>query len=290
MNRILFVGVLAFLVYQLAGVGLSNILQELPTAPLFYLIFVGMYLGLPVAETFIYRLLWGLPFLESVPVLIRKRVYNKDVLNYSGEAHLYMWARTHVDRPARQLLLDMKDNTIISSLTSLLVAVVLLSTFLFTGLLPFEALFENVQRNWVIGGAFCLVLLVILGLRFRRSVISMPATTAVAVFGLHIGRLLLVKTLQILQWMVVMPDVPLSAWFSLLSLQIVINQLPLLPSKDLVVLGASTELSVWLEISEAAVAGMLGVTAILDKAVNLALFTLLSSRTVLPIEQPDPGS
>ena len=286
-NRVLLVGVLVYLIIQLTQIGWVSILNDLPGHPLFYVIFAGMYLGLPFAETFIYRLLWNLPFRRSFPELLKKRVYNRDVLNYSGEAHLYMWARKHVDRPDRSLLVDMKDNTIISSLTSMSLALTLLVVFLFTGLLPFDALFERVERTWIIGGAFCVVMLVLLGARFRRTVIALPLRTAVAVFFLHLGRLLFVQTLQILQWMVVMPEVPVTAWFSLLSLQIVVNQLPLIPAKDLVVLGASAELSQWLAISETGVAGMLLVAAVLDKVVNVILFTYLSTRKEDSPEQPE---
>ena len=284
-NRLLLVGVFAYMIVQLSGVGWEEIVNNLPTQPLFYLLFIGGYLGLPLAETFIYRILWGLPFRVSFPQLLKKRVYNKEVMNYSGEAHLYFWARNHVDRPGRRLLLDMKDNTIISSLTSMSVAVTLLVIFLLTGLLPFEALFREMERTWIIGGALCLVMLILLGIRFRRSVISLPARSAFALFFIHLSRLLFVKTLRVLQWMVVMPAVPITAWFSLLSLEIVMNQIPLLPSKEFLVVGASTELSNWLSISEAAVASMLLVTAVLDKIVNVILFAYLSTRKDQP--QPD---
>jgi hypothetical protein len=277
-RRLLIVGVFVYLLVQLSEIGLREILLNLPTHPLFYIIFVGMYLGLPLAETVIYRKLWGLSLRSSLPVLLQKRVYNKDVLNYSGEAHLYMWARKHVDRSDRLLLRDMKDNTVLSSLASMLLALTLLGTFLFTGLLPLESLLERVQTGWALGGAFCLALLIALAIRFRRSVIALPMRTALVLFGIHLGRLLFVQTLQILQWMVVMPEAPIQAWFSFLSLQIVVNQLPLIPAKELVVLGASGDLSRWVRISESGVAGMLLVSFVLDKLLNLILFAYLSWR------------
>ena len=275
-QRGLFAGVFIYLVIQLTDVGWANIWKQLPTHPLFYIIFLGMYFGLPVAETLIYRLLWRLPFWKSFPVLLKKRVYNKDVLNYSGEAHLYWWAKKHVDRSGRLILRDIKDNTIISSLTSMSIAFTLLGVFLAAGLLPFEALFGQVNTSWIVGGAFCLVLLIALAIRYRDSVISVPAATAASLFGLHAGRLIFVQTLQVLQWAVVMPDVPWTAWFTLLALQIVVNQIPLIPAKDLIVLGASTELSAWLEVSEAGVAGMLLVVFVMDRVLNLILFAYVS--------------
>ena len=277
-RRVLIVGVVVFLIVQLRDVDWIAVWRELPTHPLFYLLFLGMYFGLPVAETFIYRLLWGIGFRQSFPVLLQKRVYNRDVLNYSGEAHLFLWAKKNVNHPARRILRDMKDNAIISSLTSLALAVTLLGIFLFAGLVPFEVLFPGVQLKWILAGGFCLVLVIMLGVRFRKAVIALPASTALSLFGLHFGRVLFVQTLQVFQWAIVMPEVPWSAWFTFLALQIVVNQLPLLPAKDLIVLGASTEVSRWLEISETSIVGMLLVVVVMDKVLNLVLFSYLSSR------------
>ena len=105
-NRILLIGVFGYLILQLTSLDWGETLREIPTNPLFYLIFAGIYFGLPIAESFIYRILWGAPFTKIFPELLKKRVYNKDVLNYSGEAHLYAWARKNVDRSDKQLLLD----------------------------------------------------------------------------------------------------------------------------------------------------------------------------------------
>ena len=277
-NRILLIGVFGYLIYQLATLDWVETLREIPTNPLFYLIFFGIYFGLPIAESVIYRVLWKVPFKKIFPELIKKRVYNKDVLNYSGEAHLFAWARDNVNRTDKQLLLDMKDNTIISSLTSMTLAFSLLTIFLFAGYLPFDALFNGVNENWIIGGVLCAVLLVLLALRFRRSVISIQGRIAAILFGIHVSRLLIVMGLQILQWMVGMPETAIEIWFVYLSLQIVANQIPLIPSKDVLVLAVSKDLSQQLRVSETAVVSMFGINVLLDKLVNVFLFTYLSSR------------
>lgn len=289
-NRVLLAGVFTYLIFQLTTLDWREALREIPTNPLFYLIFVGIYFGLPVAESLIYRILWKAPFKKIFPELLKKRVYNKDVLNYSGEAHLYAWARKNIDRTDKQLLLDMKDNTIISSLTSMTLAFSLLTLFLFTGFLPFDALFEGVNQNWIIGGVLCAILLVLLALRFRRSVISISGPTAAALFGIHVSRLLIVMGLQILQWMVGMPETALEIWFVYLSLQIVANQIPLIPSKDVLVLAVSKDLSQQLQVSEAAIVSMFGINVLLDKLVNVILFTYLSSRKKPTNEQPSSDS
>ena len=145
-------------------------------------------------------------------------------------------------------------------------------------MLPAEKLLSGLESTWVIGGGICLVLLVVLAIRFRKSVIAIPGKLVRQLFGIHVGRLILVQTLQVLQWIVVMPEVPLTAWFTLLSAQIVANQIPLIPAKDLLVVAASAELAGWLELSASGITGMLLVTAVLDKVVNFILFSYLSAR------------
>lgn len=277
-RRLLMAAVLGVLVYKLTQVGWQNILRDIPTPPLFYLIFIGMYFGQPVVETFIYKIVWGLSWREIFPVILKKRVFNKEVVNYSGEANLFMWARQRLDRPGRLVFRDIKDNTILSSLTSMFMAATLLSTFLVTGVLPLEVLTSRVETAWLIGGGFCLVLMILLGIRFRRSVVALPGTLIRRIFGLHIGRQLFVQVLQILQWIVVMPDVPMEVWFALLAAQIIAQQIPLVPSKDLLVVAMSAELAGWLEVSASGIASMLLVSAVLDKVFNFLLFTYLTMR------------
>lgn len=277
-RRLLLAAIIGYLFYQLSDIGWAAVWNDIPTQPWFYLIFVGMYLGLPLAETLIYQLIWGLPAREIFPMMIKKRVFNKEVFNYSGEANLFLWAKKRLNLPGKEILRDIKDNTVISSLTSMLIAFSLLSTFLFTGVLPLEDIIGRLQTGWIVGGAFCLAMLVALALRFRKSVIALPGRIVRRLFGIHVGRLLFVQMLQILQWMVVMPDVGITVWFTLLSVQIVANQIPFMPSKELLVASAAPEFAGMLQVSESGLLSMLLVVAALDKLVNFILFSYLSAR------------
>lgn len=269
-------GILAYLVYRLTDIGWGTILTSLPQTPWFYIIFVGMYLTLPLSEVLIYGRLWSISGWKALAPMLKKRVYNKDVLGYSGDIYLYMWARERVDMPDRHVLHTVKDNVIVSSIASTLVAIVLLTAFVLTGqialptgLTEHTALYLTLA---LVGGA----VLVALGVRFRRSLVLLPGLTLLAIFGVHVMRLLVVQGLQVLQWSVVIPEVPLHAWLTFLAVQIIVSRIPLLPSRDLLFLGASLEVAHLVEVSSAAVAGMLLVHGVLDKTVNLILFAVLS--------------
>ena len=97
---------------------------------------------------------------------------------------------------------------------------------------------------------------------------------------------------QVVQWMVVMPEVSLQTWFSFLAVLLVISRIPLLPSRDLIFVGAGIELSRFLDVPPAPIAGMLLVQSVLDKLLNLVLFTLLSraDRDAAPLDAPQEAS
>ena len=87
-----------------------------------------------------------------------------------------------------------------------------------------------------------------------------------------------------------MPETALEIWFVYLSLQIVTNQIPFMPSKDVLNLAISKDLAKQLQVSEAAIVSIFGVNVLLDKLVNVILFTYLSSRKTPSTEDPPSDS
>lgn len=269
-------GVLAFLAVQFSEIGWNEIWQSLPTHPLFYLLFVFIYGGLPLSETFIYRRLLNFSFFKGLPFFFKKRVFNKDVLGYSGEVYLFLWARKHVKKTRNEVMHAIKDNNIVSAISSTMFVVALLGYFFLTGQVEFpESYSENLAVK-IAAGLVLIALFVVAGIRFRKSVFGLPGMTLLWVFGTHFGRLALVSLLQILQWSIVLPGVEMTVLFTLLSIQIIASRIPLLPARDLVFLGAAVEMTSVLDVSSAEVAGMLAVVSVLDKLVNLVLFSAVS--------------
>ena len=278
----LVVAIVGYLIYQLAGVGWERLWTSMPRTPWFYLLYVGLFLTLPLTETWIYWIIWGVPFWESFPAMLKKRVYNREVMGYSGEVYLYLWGRRHVALPEREVLGTIKDNVVVSSITSTLVAFGLLGLFFLTGqvVLPADVVREEAVTLAV--GLVMLGVLIALGFRFRRAILHLPARVLRKLFSLHLARLLIVQALQVAQWAVVVPEVPLSTWFTFLSAQIIIGRIPLLPSRDLLFIGAGIELAGAVDVSSASIAAMLLTSSVLDKLFNLTLFTFLSAREPKP--------
>lgn len=270
-------GIIAFLVYRLTRIGWGEVWAALPTTPWFYLIVVVMYLLLPLGETVIYRSLWDVRGWPLFSVLLRKKVLNQDVLNYSGEVYFLAWARRRVEGSRRQVTMEVKDNLIVSSITSTVAALLILGGFFAMGA------FDAIDAVTLPGG-WSLVAAVAVGMvgaallfRFRRALFHIEGPMLGVLWGVHFGRFLLSNVLQVLQWYVVLPDAPFQAWAVLLTALVITNRIPLLPSKDLLFVGVGVELSGVLGIPMATVAGMLLVRSVADKLLNLVLFVGLGA-------------
>jgi hypothetical protein len=85
------------------------------------------------------------------------------------------------------------------------------------------------------------------------------------------------KVLLVAEWSVALPEIALSVWMVFQAVQIVTSRIPLLPGRDLIFMAAGIELAGSVEVSRAAIAGLLGVHSVLDKTLNLAVFAGVSA-------------
>ena len=271
------IGIAIYLAYKLTLIGWHKVWQALPVTPWFYIFMLGIFFCLPLFQVVIYRVAWR-GHVAAWPLflaLLNKRALDKDVLGYSGEVYLYAWARKHVGQSGKEILLTLKDNVILSSAASTLVAAVLLTIFFVMGRV-------HLPEKWISPGillfiisALVLVPLVALMYKFKKTILFLPMKLILLIFGLHISRLLVVQGLQVIQWIVVMPEIPLTNWLTLLAAQIIISRLPLLPSRDLIFLGTGLELSTFISINASAMAGLLLAASVMSKALNLFFFIVV---------------
>ncbi|HKJ47217.1 MAG TPA: hypothetical protein VJ991_15395 [Balneolales bacterium] len=284
-RRLFLVGVIAWLLYQLTTIGWGNVWHSLPLNPLFYLLYLMIYVSLPVAQLFIYRLTWTFKFRNAFPVLLLTKVYNQDVMGYSGEVYFYFWARKNIDIKEIEILKTIKDNNIISSASSTLVAFGLLGVFLLTGQIRLLD-FLHIHNIWYLYGGIALFLIVIIILiRFRHYIISMPFKTAGTIFSIHVFRLLLGQSLQIIQWHLILPNIPLYVWFTFVAVQIMMSRIPFLPNRDLIFFGASLKLTQMMHVPTAAIAAIMLANSVFGKIMNVVLFSLTSffkDKDILP--------
>ena len=270
---LLTITIVGVLVAQLTGVGWASILAGLPTHPLFYLLLVGVYLLLPITEVFIYRPLWCLPRRALFLACARKRVLNEEVLGYSGEVGMYLWGAAQGIETSRAFR-TVRDVNIISSLVSFSVAGVLVGAMIALGELDTGGWFLG-RGLPILAGVVLIVGLGVLLVRFRRYVFALPRREAGRVTALHLGRHVLTNAGLVTMWHLAQPEVGLATWLTLAALLVVVERLPFLPSKDLVFLSASVEISKAMAVASAAVAGMLLVQSVGFKLLHLVVVAVV---------------
>ena len=276
-RRVVIVAIVGMIVYQLSRIGWGEVLRNLPTNPLFYILFVVIFLVNPIGEIFIYRQIWPIQRWEMFKTFLTKRVYNEEVMGYSGEVFLFSWARKLLDSGDREILKNIRDNNILSAVSSYLVAFTLVGILVFFGVIDLESLLGDVSLAYIIGGVLITIALVIVVVQFRRYVFALPFSKAITILGIYLSRFTIYHGLMIVQWAVVIPETPLRVWLLFAAIIIAVNRIPFLPSRDLIFVWAGIELSRSLDMATAAVAGMLLVNSALRKIANLVLFLVIST-------------
>ncbi|MEX1055988.1 MAG: hypothetical protein WED81_08145 [Rhodothermales bacterium] len=264
--------VVSVLIYQISGIGWASVFTSLPESPFFYVLLLAMYFLLPATEATIYGRLWDLPPRECFPVMIRKRVLNVDVVGYSGEIYLFVWAKNRVKMASRRLMGVIKDNLILSSAASLSAAAILIAGLLATEQIAIDAFAADPSPYYAGLIGFAVFLVAALALRFRDALFTLPTRVLGAVGAAHLVRFLVGYVLQVAQWWIVLPSAPFESWATLLVLFVVINRIPFLPSSDLVFVSAGVGLTPLLGIPVAPVVSMLIVRSAADRLLNLGFF------------------
>lgn len=284
-RRSLILVVSALIFWQIWNIGWDEVLRNLPSTPWFYIIAAILYVMLPTTELLIYTKLWNVKKRTLFRTFLIKRVYNEEVLGYSGELYLFSKMRKVTQKPELELMRDVRDTNIISAIVSNVVAISLVAILIFFGFIPVEKLLQQANLLYVGIGIFALIVIIALAVQFRRHIFSLPLNTAFHIFWTYLLRFVLQNALLVVQWAVVLPETPIYVWLIYISTSIVLNRIPFLPAKDLVFVWIGIQISGSLDVATAGLAGMLIVSSAMSRVANLIIYITLSrskSGDVLP--------
>lgn len=276
LQRLILLGILLLIIYQMGEIGWREVLTSLPGNPLFYLLYAALFMTLPVAEVLIYKQVWTFNAWQGLKTFITKWVYNHEIVGYSGEVHLFMWARKWVGEGDKQIFKRIRDNSILSSIASNSIAVLLLVSLISTGNMDLNHILEDTTPLYIGIAIVVLVVLAAVVIQFRSYIFELPLKKAAIIFSIYVTRFIVHHAGLVVMWMVAIPAAPLTVWLTFLAMLIVINRIPFVPNKDLVFLWAGIEFARGLDVTIAEVAGMLLVYSALHKATNLTLFLLIT--------------
>lgn len=276
LNRLWLAAILLFVAWRLTRIGWGEVLANVPAGPWFYLIYAASFMVLPVSERIIFGTIWPASPRASMAALLRKRAMNSMVIGLSGDLSFFLWARRHMGLPERRLLAGIKDSSILSGLSSALVTASLVAAFFATGSAGVIDRFLAGHRAAMWAAIAAAVILIPVGIRFRRRILWIDGGQAARVLAVHVVRGLLVLGLQLAQWAVVLPQVPIETWLLFLTVQLLIGQLPLLPNRDFLFLAVGVELTGAVGVDRAALASMFVTMTFLKQATNLVTLVLTS--------------
>lgn len=276
-HYILMISVVAWLSFKLYDLGWKTIWTSLPRAPLFYLFMICAYFALPVAEIFVYKRSWAFPFKEAFPIFLIKKVYNTSVANYSGEVFFFAWAKKTLRLDNKELFGIIKDNNIISSVASTLVAFGLLFIFMLGGFLPIEQLFGHIDNRYYLFGIPLVLIVLLVVYRFRNTLFSLSFKEGLVLLTIYSSRFLLIQVLNVAMWKSALPHIPFYVWITFVSINLLLSRIPFLSNTNLIFMGIGMELSGALAIAESEVAGVMIAETVFSNAMNLSLYLILSA-------------
>ena len=274
LSYVLQIVILGYLLYQISQIGIKNFITSIPINPLFYIIYLLIYISLPFLEYIIYSKKWRLFDISLIKTLFNKKVLNTDVIGYSGEVFLYVWAKDKLIKDKSDLIVFIKDNNIISSLSSWVISTTLLFLFFVYGYINIEYILYNIEKKILILALIFISFLILLIIIFysKGRILNLKPLEGIWLFIMHSIRILVINILQIIQWSLIIPEIDLSVWFTYSAIQIIISRIPFIPSLDALFTNIVLELSDQLMTSPDLIIGMLSINVVFNRLLNFIVY------------------
>lgn len=266
-ERLLIVGIIALLVYQLWDTDKDKLINALPLNPLFYLLATFQFLVVPVSEYFIYQLKWEFKGIDYFKGFLTKKVYNNELYNYTGELYFSGWIAKKLAISTKSAALFVKDNNIASSLASTLFAfatLIVLSSMGYFDLLNLVTGFDSLYIVLIVVFAF---ILTIVAYRFRNKLVHSSRSLFAKLFSVYVLRFIIRHFLLVLMWSLAAPSVSVATWLNFLTVKILLDRLPI-GNQSLILLGMAPWLSSTFNLGIEIFTGIQLVLTIFDKILS----------------------
>ena len=247
---------LAVLARSLTQIGWVHVWEARPYALGFYVVLFLPFFVQPAADLIIYRNLLNVGRALPFSVLLRKRYLNAVMLDYSGEAYFFLWAKRNVDLKKGTLLHAVKDTNVLSAGAGLAMVWLVLVVLLAEGgtRLP-TFLPANTWSLVSIGSLpFVLCLALVVG---GRKVTTLSRGEIASTFAIHLARIVVALSLEFALWWLsgALPSAGVCLEF--VALRLLVSRLPLIPSKDLLFVGIGITAAGLMDLSTERVAAVL---------------------------------
>ena len=247
---------LAFLGYSLTQLGWLHVWDARPRALSFYLVLLLPFFVQPVADLIIYRNLLGVGRLLPLSVMLRKRYMNNIMLDYSGEAYFFFWARKNLNLKKGVLVHAVKDSNILSAGAGLAMVWLMLLALMASGVMKLPSFIPAHMWTFLSVGSLPLVLCLALIIGGRR-VTALSRGDVATTFAIHLVRSIAALALEFVLWWLsgALPSATVCLEFT--ALRLLITRLPLVPNKELVFVGVGIAAAGLMDVSAPKVAAVL---------------------------------
>jgi hypothetical protein len=248
---------------RLTELGWHEIWAARPDNPVFYALLVLQFLMQPFGDYFVYRNLWGAKSRPPMAVILRKRVMNTFMLDYSGEVFFFLWAREHLKLKPGMLVHGIKDSNVLSGGAGLSMLYLMALVLLASGGLKIPTGISAHGWLYLLAGSIPLILCSVLVLG-RRKLTDLTTSQIASTFLIHFTRAFLVLVVEFWLWQLsgALPSAVASLQF--VALRLLVTRLPVVPNKDLIFVGAGIAAAGMARVSVTPVATVLLILAAAD--------------------------
>lgn len=257
-------GLVAFLIYQLWGIEFNKLLEALPLNPIFYLLIIFQFFVVPASEYFIYQLKWSFNGIAFFKGFIIKKIYNNELYNYTGEVYFSRWVANKLSISQKDAALFVKDNNIVSSIASTFIAFLTLFIISYLGYFDLLNWFTSFDQTYIIVGIIFFVISTVVVYKFRKKILHINSALFFKLFNWYVIRFIVRHYLLLVMWSVAAPDISWLVWINFLTVQILIDRLPL-GNKSLILLSIAPTLSTTFNIGVEVFTGIQLVVTLFDK-------------------------
>ena len=261
---------LILLIRSLSNIGWIQVWYAKPKNPLFYFLQIFTYILLPISEWIIYRRLLTRDSRLTPSIFFQKRYLNAMVVEYSGEAYFFLWAKNTLGINTKKLMQVVRDSTLLSGAAGLVLLWTVILFFVLFGQNNIQEFLKNRQNSTFVIALLPLLpcLVIIFG---RQRMTSLTHREMAWVFFMHLSRSVINFLLEILGWWFSGVLNGLVLCFDFVALRFVLSRLPFIPGKDLVFLCAGLELSGAMDLSRSHVAAVLIIMTIFPQVLDFLL-------------------
>jgi hypothetical protein len=267
------IALLAIIGRRLTELGWREIWIARPGAAGFYVLLVLQFFIQPFGDYFVYRGLWGRAQTPPMAVILKKRLLNTFMLDYSGEAYFYFWAQARLELAPGLLVHGIKDSNVLSAGAGLAMVYLIVLALLATGGLTIPAALSDHGLWYMLAGSVPLILCAGLVLGHRKLTALSPRQMAVT-FAIHFTRALLVLGIEFGLWEMSGALPTAVACLQFVALRLVVTRLPLVPNKDLIFVGAGIAAAGITNVSVTPVATVLVILAAADLVLAASVASL----------------